>query len=494
MQTTNVIYGSGSYGVVYEVIDHNMKKMAIKCNLIENSIDFIGSLRELDIINKLHGHPNIVYTNYIYFKNPFIKSPDIKTKMSDVKCDSVYFVFESAKTNLLSLISRLSYIDLKKYTLHLLLALEFMHYKGIIHQDIKPSNILISEGGEAQLCDFGLSEIINTNMDPTKYTSTIWYRAPEVSKGNVHTFTADIWSIAMVFIEMIIKKPLLGSCPDNNELLISQILTKVPISDRQYLLKENNTPNVQKIKCRFNNFRSLLKLNAVNIDNFNSTPGTYDQFLDLLENMLLANPENRFTSTKSLDHPFFESYRDVISEYRNKYLIPEMVCLTIDNNDYRKKIMKHAIYFFNKKVEIISPKVIFSSISLFDRYLYWKKIYPEHPLSNDIIKNPLDDLTLKYYICLYIFIKYFTLINTPPCFKIIMGDKYISLYPEIIDFERRLVRDLCKSMIYVKTILDVVETKITEAQTCELLLKYCTCGSIENVNVVELSKALMNNI
>jgi hypothetical protein len=49
-------------------------------------------------------------------------------------------------------------------------------------------------------------------------------------------------------------------------------------------------------------------------------------------------------------------------------------------------------------------------------------------------------------------------------------------------------------MINVKTVLDVCENVMDEDKIKELLMKYCTCASIENVDVVELSKALLSSI
>lgn len=56
---------------------------------------------------------------------------------------------------------------------------------NIIHRDVKPENLLISEDNELKICDFGFAKIHNKNSkEPlTDYVATRWYRAPELLVG-----------------------------------------------------------------------------------------------------------------------------------------------------------------------------------------------------------------------------------------------------------------------------------------------------------------------
>lgn len=70
---------------------------------------------------------------------------------------------------------------------------------NIIHRDVKPSNILVSDSGEYKLGDFGVSRSLeNENTYGTKGIGTYDYMSPEVYKGNPYGCAADIYSLGMV--------------------------------------------------------------------------------------------------------------------------------------------------------------------------------------------------------------------------------------------------------------------------------------------------------
>lgn len=111
---------------------------------------------------------------------------------------------------------------LRSYAYQLLRGLAHCHRNGVIHRDIKPTNLLINKRGLLKIADFGCARVLfgaqRFNRRPlTPKVVTLWYRAPELLQGATQYDGAaiDVWAAGCCIAEMFLGRALL---PGGNEL------------------------------------------------------------------------------------------------------------------------------------------------------------------------------------------------------------------------------------------------------------------------------------
>ncbi|CAD5121391.1 DgyrCDS9913 [Dimorphilus gyrociliatus] len=155
------------------------------------------------------------------------------------------------------------------YLKQLLLAVEHIHSKNIVHLDLKPENLLLtnSSSEEIKLIDFGFARKLNPRLPLHAKYCTPEFAAPEVADNQPISTSADMWNVGIIAYIL-----LSGSSPFANE------------SDRDALL------NVAKADWNFN-------------DSFSTVSG---EAKDFISRLLVKDPRKRITASQAIDHPFID--------------------------------------------------------------------------------------------------------------------------------------------------------------------------------------------
>jgi len=101
-----------------------------------------------------------------------------------------------------------------------LMALAYLHRRGVIHRDLKPANLLVVNG-QVKVLDFGLSVLVE-QAQPETIAGTLGYIAPELLLGDLPSATSDLYAVGVIGYELLTGKPIIES--DDTEVLINQTL------------------------------------------------------------------------------------------------------------------------------------------------------------------------------------------------------------------------------------------------------------------------------
>lgn len=261
--------GNGAFGTVFRAIDtETADYFAVKCIPLKPYKDHSCKLikliqKEVNILKTLN-HPNIIK----YYQTDL-----------DIHNNEISIIIEYASNgNLQTFASEfkpLSHKVLQRFTREILMALSYMHGKGIIHRDLKCSNILIAEDSSIKLSDFGLSKLIESDAKVLEIAGSLYWMAPEMFTNSGYSFAADIWSLGCTVVEMMTGNP-----PWAN--------TCKSVKD---IIKAISSPN-----------------------NFPDIPSCSTELKDFLLKCFTRKPEDRPSAEDLLRHPFLtDSFSAVIT-------------------------------------------------------------------------------------------------------------------------------------------------------------------------------------
>ena len=95
-----------------------------------------------------------------------------------------------------------------RFFLQICLALEAVHEKGIVHADLKPSNLLMAgRDYDLKLTDFGISQKLTPGYNFSHdFNGTIPYCSPEILNGERYNQKTDVWALGCILYEMVVGK------------------------------------------------------------------------------------------------------------------------------------------------------------------------------------------------------------------------------------------------------------------------------------------------
>ncbi|XP_051579371.1 serine/threonine-protein kinase D1-like isoform X2 [Myxocyprinus asiaticus] len=276
------VLGSGQFGIVYGGKHRKTgRDVAIK---IIDKLRFPtkqeSQLRnEVAILQNLH-HPGIVNLECMF------ETPErVFVVMEKLHGDMLEMILSSEKGRLPERIT-------KFLVTQILVALRHLHFKNIVHCDLKPENVLLASADsfpQVKLCDFGFARIIGEKSFRRSVVGTPAYLAPEVLRNKGYNRSLDMWSVGV-----IVYVSLSGTFPFNED---EDIHDQIQNADFMY------PPNPWKTV----------------------TP----EAIDLINNLLQVKMRKRYSVDKSLSHPWLQDYqmwldlRTLECKMRERYITHE---------------------------------------------------------------------------------------------------------------------------------------------------------------------------
>ena len=197
----------------------------------------------------------------------------------------------------------------------IILGIQHIHSKNVVHRDIKLENILIDFNNNVKICDFGIGKVLDSE-DELLYDKcgTPMYMAPEIILANENNgykgFPVDIWSSGITLYIM-----LSGSLPFNLKN------------------KNNNNENIafHSIKEKNNIFlqNQIINVKPKEIENIS------EEARNLLKGILNKNPAKRLTCSQILNHPWLKHSNSNMDSL-NLFTKAEMTMMSKTYIDYRK--------------------------------------------------------------------------------------------------------------------------------------------------------------
>jgi NIMA (never in mitosis gene a)-related kinase len=181
-----------------------------------------GAYLEAELLKRLD-HPNIVR-----YKDSYCESGFLIIVMENCEVgDLAYHVKMKNKQG-----EFFTEAEIMNWFVQICMALQYIHSLGVLHRDIKTSNIYLTSNNTVRLGDFGISKVLQGSEAAMTVVGTPYYMSPEVCEGKPYSYKSDAWSLGCVLYELCTLKHAFSA--DNLLGLVFKIVsgTAEPIPSR----------------------------------------------------------------------------------------------------------------------------------------------------------------------------------------------------------------------------------------------------------------------
>ncbi len=333
---------SGSFGSIYEngtdviKISNKITKLG---HIMNNTIDYY-LINEIGILKILAENDSCLkITNIIYDPSFGFITSQYQKSLYTILCQTKTFSDKNINDIIYSVSTALAYAN--------------DHF--IVHRDVKPDNIFVSNFNEPnqQIVLGDWSSAVYTQLpninDSESVFQTLWYRAPESILGiNSNNESMDIWSLGVICLEMLYG--------NNKNIFASKTENQQIIKQIKYFGYPNNIKMINAIS----------KLKSININNIDheylNIYAFKDRSIQLLDNvnmMLKIDPSNRITASELANKKKL-SYSDKLALYNDQIIFDHHI---ISKNKQKNKhnIIKKTPNKFLDKISEMIPNIIYKS-------------------------------------------------------------------------------------------------------------------------------------
>jgi eukaryotic-like serine/threonine-protein kinase len=221
--------GSGGMAVIYKAIDESLgRTVAVKIlrpSLTTDTTFVTRFQNEARSIANL-AHPNIVTVHDVghdlrpegttyYIVMEFVDGRDLKKVIREYNILPLEYALE--------------------FAISMCAGLGFAHRAKLVHADVKPQNLLVTQNNQLKITDFGIAQAMSETQ-PKERQDVVWgsphYFSPEQAQGESPTAASDVYSIGIVMFEMLTGQlPYTGT--NQQELALAHIRTPIPLANER---------------------------------------------------------------------------------------------------------------------------------------------------------------------------------------------------------------------------------------------------------------------